>query len=124
MEVNHSRRVGAPTTQVQLHLANVGDAQIQNPKQYSKAQDSQEPQKAPQATNLLRGSDPWRMEGMLRLAEVTRSHVCKVLTLNYECTQVGYYYPDRTLLSSRLGNTRCALPLTGGVIVKDPPLHL
>ena len=71
VEVDHSRRVGAPTTQVQLHLRRtMGDTQTQDPRKCSKAQGSQEPQKVPQATNLQRGLDPWRTEGMLRLVEV------------------------------------------------------
>ena len=49
--------------------------------------------KAPQATNLQRGLDPWKMEGMLRLAEVAQSRVREALTLNYEFTQVGLLLP-------------------------------
>ena len=59
--------------------------------QKHKAQTSR--RKAPQVTNLLRSSNPWRTEEMLRLAEVARSCVCEALTLNYECTQVGLLLP-------------------------------
>ena len=59
--------------------------------QKHKAQTSRK--EAPQVTNLQRGSDPWRTEGTLRLAEVARSRVCEALTLNYECTQVGLLLP-------------------------------
>ena len=38
---------------------------------------------------LLRGSDPWKMKGTLRLSEITQSYVCEVLTLNYKYTQVS-----------------------------------
>ena len=89
VEVDHSRRVRALTTQVQLHLANDGRRTNSKPYVVLKSTSSQEPQKVPQATTLLRGSDPWRAEGTLRLAEVALSRVREALTLNYECTQIG-----------------------------------
>ena len=68
-----------------LKLKTLGSAQKH------KAQTSHK--EAPQATNLQRGSDPWRTEGTLRLAEVAQSRVHEALTFNYECSQVGLLLP-------------------------------